>query len=211
MASFRQHSADAETRLKSEWADAVRRDRDHPCIVVWVPMNESDGLGENPATFLETLYRMTKELDPTRPVVSNDGWQHATTDLCTLHDYSSAPELAQRYRALDSTLEPSSRVLPPYLPGYSYRGEPVIVSEFGGVALTGAGGWHYSEAAGPTGLLETYRQMVHGLMEAGPVEGFCYTQLCDVQQEMNGLLTAERLPKIDPDLVRPVTQTAKRR
>jgi beta-galactosidase/beta-glucuronidase len=211
MASFRQHSADAETRLKSEWADAVRRDRDHPCIVVWVPMNESDGLGENPATFLETLYRMTKELDPTRPVVSNDGWQHATTDLCTLHDYASGPELARRYRFLDSTLEPGGRARPPYLPGFSFQGEPVIVSEFGGVALAGAGGHHYSEAAGPIGLLETYREMVRALMDAGPVEGFCYTQLCDVQQEMNGLLTAERLPKIDPDLVRPVTRTAKRR
>ena len=211
MASFRQHSADAEARLISQWAEAVRRDRDHPCIVAWVPMNESDGLSENPAPFLETLYRMTKELDATRPVVSNDGWQHATTDLCTLHDYASAPELARRYRTLESTLEPGGRGLPPYLPDYSYRGEPVIVSEFGGVALTGAKGWHYSEAAGATGLLETYREMVDALMDAGPVEGFCYTQLCDVQQEMNGLLTFERLPKIDPDLVRPVTQTAKRR
>jgi hypothetical protein len=53
--------------------------------------------------------------------------------------------------------------------------------------------------------------MVGALMDAGPVEGFCYTQLCDVEQEMNGLLTSERLPKIDPDLVRPVTRTAKRR
>ena len=211
MASFRQHSDEAETRLKSEWAEAVRRDRDHPCIVAWVPMNESDGLSDNPASFLDALYRLTRELDPTRPVVSNDGWQHATTDLCTLHDYATAPELARRYRTLESTLEPSGRALPPYLPGYSYRGEPVIVSEFGGVALVGAKGWHYSEAPGATGLLETYREMVDALMDAGPVEGFCYTQLCDVEQEMNGLLTSERLPKIDPDLVRPVTQTGKRR
>ncbi len=211
MASFREHSADAEARLITQWEDAVRRDRDHPCIVAWVPMNESDGLSETPASFLDTLYRTTKELDPTRPAVSNDGWQHATTDLCTLHDYASAPELARRYRSRNSTLEPSGRPLPTYLPGYSYRGEPIIVSEFGGVALAGAGGWRYSEAEGATGLLETYRGMVGALMDAGPVEGFCYTQLCDVEQEMNGLLTSERLPKIDPDLVRPVTRTAKRR
>jgi beta-galactosidase/beta-glucuronidase len=211
MASFREDSADARRRLKSEWADVVRRERDHPCVVVWVPMNESDGLGPDPAAFLDELYRLTKELDPSRLVVSNDGWQHATTDLCTLHDYDQAPVLARRYRDIATALDPTVRARPPYLSGYAYRGEPVIVSEIGGVALTGAGGWHYSEAVGPQGLLETYREMIEALMDPGPVEGFCYTQLTDVMQERNGLLTFERKPKIDPELVRLVTQTPKRR
>ena len=195
----------------SEWAEVVRRERDHPCIVAWVPMNESDGLGPNPAPFLNELHTLTKGLDPTRPVVSNDGWQHATTDLCTLHDYAPATELAKRYRDLTSTLDPKARTLPPYLPGFSYHGEPVIVSEFGGVALAGMGGWHYSEAKDAAGLLETYRDMVHALMDPGPVEGFCYTQLTDIEQERNGLLTFDRRPKVDPELIRPITQTAKRR
>jgi beta-galactosidase/beta-glucuronidase len=211
MASFRQHSADSETRFKSEWAEAVGRDRDHPCIVAWVPINESDGLGPNPAGFLDEVYRMTKELDPTRPVVSNDGWEHATTDLCTLHDYATAPDLARRYRDLATTLDPQARPRPPYLPGYSYRGEPVIVSEFGGVGLAGSGGWGYSEANGPAGLTATYRQMVEALMEPGPVEGFCYTQLTDIEHERNGLLTFDRQPKVRPDLIRPITQAEKRR
>jgi beta-galactosidase/beta-glucuronidase len=211
MPSFRQDSAEARSRHMAEWAEAVKLQRDHPCIVAWVPMNESDGLGPDPAPYLDSLYRLTKELDPTRPVVSNDGWQHATTDLCTLHDYATADVLARRYRDLESVLEPSGRPHPPYLPGYRYRGEPVIVSEFGGVALRGAGGWRYSEAADATDLLKTYGEMVGALMEPGPVEGFGYTQLTDVQQEMNGLLTFERRPKIDPDLVWPITQTPKRR
>jgi beta-galactosidase/beta-glucuronidase len=211
MASFRQHSAEAETRLKSEWADAVRRDRDHPCIAVWVPMNESDGLGPSPAAFIDELYRITKALDPTRPVVSNDGWEQATTDLCTLHDYGPASDLARRYRDIAATLDPKARPRPPYLPGYSYGGEPVIVSEFGGVGLAGSGGWRYAEAEGPNALLEIYREMVEALMDPGPVEGFCYTQLTDIEHERNGLLTFDRQPKVSPDLIRPITQTAKRR
>jgi hypothetical protein len=174
-------------------------------------MNESDGLGPHPASFLEELRTLTRELDASRPVVSNDGWEHATTDVCTLHDYDGAGALARRYGDLDSALDPAARARPPYLPGYGYRGEPVIVSEFGGVALAGDGGWHYSEADGPAGLLDAYRDMVEALMSPGPVEGFCYTQLTDVQQERNGLLTFERRPKVDPDLVRPITRTAKRR
>ena len=211
MPSFREDSPEAERRHMSEWAEVVKGLREHPCIITWVPMNESDGLGPNPAPFLDVLYRLTKELDPSRPVVSNDGWQHATTDLCTLHDYDPATVLARRYRDLESTLDPHVRALPPYLPCYSYRGEPVILSEIGGVALKGDGGWSYSAADGPAGLLETYREMVQALMDPGPVEGFCYTQLTDIRQERNGLLTFARLPKVDPSLIRPITQTAKRR
>jgi beta-galactosidase/beta-glucuronidase len=210
MANFHEHSQQAERRLIAEWSEAVLRDRDHPSIVAWVPMNESLGLGPNPpAAFLNHLYELTHALDGTRPVMSNDGWEHATSDLCTLHDYGPADELAQRYRAVESALEPDARPHPPYLPGYKYQGEPVIVSEFGGVALAGSGGFGWSEAAGGEGLLKTYREMVEALMGPGPVEGFCYTQLTDVEQERNGLLTFDRQPKVDADRLRPITQTRK--
>ncbi len=210
MPSFREDSADAERRHLAEWAEAVRLQRNHPSVAVWVPMNESDGLGPHPARFLDELYRLTKDIDPTRPVVSNDGWEHANTDLCTLHDYDPAPVLARRYRDLESTLDPTVRARPAFLPGYSYHGEPVILSEIGGVALKGSGGWNYAEADGAAGLLEAYRQMVEAVMAPGPVEGFCYTQLTDVEQERNGLLTFERVPKIDPAVLRPITRRPKR-
>ena len=209
MPSVRQYSVDGERRFVAEWSDAVRRDRDHPCIVVWAPVNEGDGLGSDPAAFLEEVYRLTHELDPTRPVVSNDGWDHATTDLCTLHDYATADVLRSRYRSVESALDPSFRARPPHLPGYGYGGEPIVLSEFGGVALMGAGGTSYSEAAGAAGLLQVYQEMIEALMDPGPVQGFCYTQLTDVEQERNGLLTFERKPKIDPALLRPITQLPK--
>ena len=215
MPAFHNHSRDAERRLEAEWADAVTRDRGHPCIVAWAPVNESFGMEGMPADakahYLDRLYRLTKELDRGRPVVSNDGWEHAQTDLCTIHDYNPAHVLRRRYRSTKTALDPAAHPHPPYLSGYAYAGEPLVVSEFGGVALAGSPGFGWSEANGADGLLETYREMVAALMEPGPVEGFCYTQLTDVEQEQNGLLTFDRVPKVDPRLIRAATQTAKAR
>ena len=213
MPNFHEYSADAASRLEAEWAEAVIRDRDHPSIVAWVPLNESFGMaGVEPrkqAEIQNRLYQIAHELDGTRPVVSNDGWKHSTSDLCTLHDYDKADILRARYRSLDSTLDPGARPEPPYLPGYAYHGEPVIVSEFGAVALAGSSGFGFLEAAGARGLLDTYRDLVQALMLPGPVEGFCYTQLTDVEQEQDGLMTFEREPKVDTELLREVTRTPK--
>lgn len=213
MPNFHEHSAAAESRMAAEWTEAVLRDRDRPSIVAWVPLNESLGFaGVEPAAqaqFQNRLYRLTHQRDGTRPVVSNDGWKHALTDLCTLHDYAGADVLRGRYRSLEFALDPKARPEPPYLPGFSYRGEPVLVSEFGGVALAGSNGFGWSEAVDSAALLDTYRSMVEALMEPGPVEGFCYTQLTDIEQEQNGLLTFDRRPKVAPALLRKVTETPK--
>jgi beta-galactosidase/beta-glucuronidase len=216
MPNFQEHTAQAEQRLLVELAAAIERDRDHPCVVAWVPMNESWGLPlpsqiAVAANFLEQLHARARELDGTRPVVSNDGWEHARTDLCTLHDYAEAAELRLRYATIAAALEPSGRPRPPYLPGYSHRGEPLLVSEFGGIALKGSGGWGYGETASAQQLVDRYAAQVGALMDAGPVEGFCYTQLTDVEQERNGILTFNRRPKADPAKLRAITQSIKRR
>ena len=215
MPNFHAHTREAEQRLESEWEEAMRRDVGHPSIVTWAPMNESFGLQDmdpaDQAGLLERLYRQTKDRDGTRPVVSNDGWEHTRTDLCTIHDYNPAHALRRRYRALDTALDPAAHPRPIYLPGHEYEGEPLMVSEFGGVALAGGPGFGWLEASGPEGLLSTYRELVEALMDEGPVEGFCYTQLTDVEQEQNGLLTFDRRPKADPALLRAVTTTPKRR
>ena len=215
MPSFQAYSPQAEERLAAEWADVVRRDRDHPSVVAWVPANESFGLQEIEASvrsrFLVRLYQLTRELDVTRPVVSNDGWEHSLTDLCTLHDYSRPAEVARRYRSLEGALDGTVSGHAPYNPGFEFRGEPLLVTEFGGLQLAGSGGWGYGQVAGGGQLLRAYRGLVEGLMARGPVEGFCYTQLTDVEQERNGLLTFGRVPKVDPWLVRPITETPKER
>jgi hypothetical protein len=215
MPSFHEYTPDADRRLCTEWTELVLRDRDHPCVVSWVPENESFGLdGVEPAVrseFTSRLRRMTHALDSSRAVVSNDGWEHSVSDLCTVHDYSPPADLARRYRSLESALDGSAAGHAIYDPGFGHRGEPVIVSEFGGLRVTGSGGWGWLEVADAGEFVRAYGKLVDALMQPGPVEGFCYTQLTDVQQEQNGLLTAGRRPKVEPALLRHLTQTPKRR
>jgi len=215
MPNFHAHTARAEQRLLDEFAAALERDRNHPCVVVWAPMNETFGF-QRPvqedvlSSLLVRLYRCARQLDETRPVVSNDGWEHAVTDLCTLHDYGPAAELRRRYRSLSAALEPAGRPHAPYLPGFAHRGEPVLVTEFGGISLAGESGG-YSGARDGRQLVRRFRDMVDALVADGPVEGFCYTQLADIEQERNGLLTFDRQPKFDPAILRPITQIPKQR
>jgi len=91
--------------LLAEWERAVRRDYNHPCVITWVPINESwgvPGLRTDHAgqyAFVERLVAVTRRLDPTRPVVDNDGWEHTdVTDICAIHDYTpSGKALVERY------------------------------------------------------------------------------------------------------------------
>jgi len=215
MPSFHEHTPMAEHRLVTEWSQLVHRDRHHPCVVAWVVANESFGLDGNPperrSRVTEQMYRLTRAMDSSRPVVSNDGWEHSRSDLCTIHDYSPPADLARRYRTLESALDGSAAGHPIYDPGHGHHGEPVIVSEFGGLRQAGSGGWGWLEVADEAELVSSYRGLVQALMDPGPVEGFCYTQLTDVEQEQNGLLTAGREPKLEPELLRPITQTPKQR
>ena len=128
-----------------EWSEAIERDYSHPCIVVWVPFNESWGVPDLPAApeqrhAVQALYHLTKTLDPTRPVIGNDGWESAATDIIGIHDYDADPE-----HICASATEPRSsvsnysknavraaRILT--LDGYPHRGQPIMLTEFGGIA-----------------------------------------------------------------------------
>jgi beta-galactosidase/beta-glucuronidase len=215
MANAYQYSTGYVRRMTAEWQEAVMRDYNHPCIVAWVPMNESWGVPDlasdrSQTEHLLALYHLTRSLDPTRPVVSNDGWEHAITDLCTIHDYRDAEALARSYTTPESAVaaEPANR--PVYVPGYAYRGEPILITEFGGIAfsaeVSGAEGWGYSIVADADEFLERYESIVEALLRSSSVQGFCYTQLTDVEQEINGLLTYDRNPKVDPARVREINE-----
>ncbi len=211
MANAYAYSPGYVRRITAEWQEVVERDRNHPCIVAWVPMNESWGVPNLTADtrqreHLLTMYHLTRSLDTSRPVVSNDGWEHALTDLCTIHDYRNAATLSRVYATPEAAIADPERHSV-YVPGYSYRGEPILVTEFGGITLgdATAESWGYRTAADAEGLLERYEELVSALVESACVQGFCYTQLTDVEQETNGLLTFDREPKADLGRIRGIT------
>ncbi len=199
--------------LTREWTDLVVRDRSHPCIVAWVPLNESWGIqhlahDDRQRAFSVAMAQLTRALDDSRPVISNDGWEHTDSDIWTIHDYDGDPEsLARRYgdsgavRAQFSEFGPAGRRL---TVGDTDRGQPIVLSEFGGVSLhadSATGGWGYSDASDPA----DFEARVVALIEAAeraPLAGFCYTQLTDTGQETNGLLDAQRRPKVNPARIR---------
>jgi len=216
MANAYQYSPDYVRRITSEWQEAIRRDYNHPCVVVWVPMNESWGVRElatdpRQVGHLLGMYHLTRSLDGSRPVVSNDGWEHALTDLCTIHDYRNAAVLGRRYETPESSLAEPERH-PVYAPGHGYRGEPILITEFGGIAFATAdpGSWGYRTVSDAEGLLERYETLVSALLGSEVVQGFCYTQLTDVEQEINGLLTYDRRPKADLSRIREITTASAR-
>jgi beta-galactosidase/beta-glucuronidase len=211
MANAYQYSPDYVRRMTTEWQEVLARDYNHPCIVAWVPMNESWGvpdLAREPGQteHLLALYHLTRSFDGTRPVVSNDGWEHALTDLCTIHDYRDADTLRESYGTPESAVNAKPARRPVYVAGYGYRNEPIMITEFGGIAFSGdEAGWGYSTVTDAAEFLERYESLIEALLQSEAVQGFCYTQLTDVEQEVNGLLTYERKPKAPPEKIRRIT------
>ena len=207
-------------RVTREWTAAIERDGSHPCVIAWVPINESWGvpnLPENPAErhYVQALYHLTRTLDPTRPVIGNDGWESVATDIIGIHDYDTEPErLARRYHADDalprlfSRERPGGRLL--VLEGQRHSDLPIILSECGGIALsTRPGDWGYARATTADELNEMYARLMKSLDSIGLLSGFCYTQFADTYQETNGLLDAARHPKIPLDRIAAATRGAR--
>jgi hypothetical protein len=169
---------------------------------------------------VEALYHLTKTLDPTRPVVGNDGWESSATDIIGIHDYdANVDHLRQRYgpeipvQQLFDRRRPAGRILT--LDGYPHRGQPIVLTEFGGIAYDKhrAPGvqtaWGYSVVQDAAELLRRYREMLEVVARTALFSGFCYTQFTDTFQEANGLLCADRTPKIPLDAIRDATQISR--
>jgi len=214
MANAYAYSKPYVKRITSEWQEVIERDYNHPCIVAWVPLNESWGVPNILIDKLQqehalTMYHLTKSLDPTRPVISNDGWEHVKSDICTIHDYEPSRDvLADRYSTSEKAVsaQPARRWI--YVPGYPYQGEPIHVSEFGGISYRKSdwAGWGYSSATNENDFMERLAAVIHPLIQSPIVQGYCYTQLTDVEQEINGLLTYDRKPKLPIEWIKAINE-----
>lgn len=198
---------EAATLFTREWQDCIRRDYNHPSIVTWTPANET-WPGERPeqwaryATFMESLYDLTKQLDPIRPCNDTSGYHHVKTDLWTVHTYRNNPE--------DLRKDLSGRDDFPVhfannLEKKAYKGQPYICDEFGGFKYLPEGiakenkygSWGYSTVSSEEDYLALLEKEIDVLLTLEGLSGYCYTQLTDIEQEQNGVLTYDRIPKVD--------------
>lgn len=202
------------SQITEEWLTIVRQNYNHPSLVTWVIFNESWGVrnivSQRTQSNLATgLYYLTKSIDPMRPVISNDGWEHAMSDILTLHDYEQdGGKLHARYNSMLKITEGSSENDQPlpFADGYAYRGQPIMISEFGGTAYVcdEKRGWGYGNGVKSDGeFLARFGALVSAI-DSLNISGFCYTQITDVEQEVNGLLYEDRTPKV------PIEEIAKR-
>lgn len=207
-------SSTALRRTAVEMMSLVERDINHPSLIGWVPFNESWGLPQlqvdgQQQHAVKAAFHLLKSLDPSRLAIGNDGWHWLAGDIVGIHDYTQDPAtLARRYgtrrHVLDSlpVEQPAGR---PLILGSleDAIAAPVLLTEFGGIsAHSDPTAWSaYGEVTEATRLATSVGRLVAALGSGDGIAGFCYTQLTDTEQEKNGLLTAERLPKCRlPDL-----------
>lgn len=202
-----------ETMVKAnmtEWMEVVERDYNHPCIIAWTLMNESWGIPDILTDYRQqqhtlALYHMVKSLDSTRLVISNDGWEHTMSDITTIHDYVEDGEVfAERYKDINEVMNGApNKHKHIFANGYGYEGQPVLLSEYGGIAFEKDEGWGYgNKVKDEESFLERFEKITRAIARPGYFVGYCYTQLTDVQQEENGLLTFDRKPKIAPEKIK---------
>ena len=217
MANAYEFTETAISRFTSEWMEVVRRQYSHPSIITWVPFNESWGVPDLPGDpaqrdFVRGIYHLTKSIDPTRPVIGNDGWENVCGDILGIHDYAlDGNALRERYGTAD-TVAAALRGRPQHqrvmLEDAPQGGRPIILSEFGGISYEPEPGkpWFgYGSVRSDAELLKKYEELVSAVLDSPSLAGFCYTQLTDTEQETNGLLRADRSPKLDPAAVHAIT------
>lgn len=188
-----------------QWREVIERDFNHPAIIGWCPFNETwDYQGKRQwDELISAVYYMTKALDSTRPCIDTSGNYHVVTDIFDVHDYDQNPEtFAKRFeRISEGILENHCN------DRQKYNKEPVFVSEYGGIsrAADKDKGWGYGNAPeDDKAFLKRYSGLTTALLDNPYIFAFCYTQLYDIEQEVNGLYTYNREPKFDMELIKEI-------
>lgn len=215
-------------RELSLWKEIIERDFNHPCIVCWVPLNESWGVpgihgNRQQQHYSQMLYHYLHSVDSTRLVISNDGWEMTETDICAIHNYEHGEENgskeARKFQEMFASREKLIRhpcgVWDVYAKGFRDKGAPVVLSEFGGIGFdinhNEKKAWGYTNAVSEEQFVEDYQRVLDVVLDSPVLAGFCYTQLTDVEQEVNGLMTYDRKWKCDPERIFAINTQYRRR
>ena len=221
------HPLSTETYL-NQWSEAVERDFNHPAIIGWCPFNETWGYREEREknALLTSLYKLTKRLDPTRPCIDSSGNYRVLSEVYDIHDYDQDTQSFQaRWDGLTDRIRETGGVIPAEDPFFNsapegpsgrapffnqpYDNQPIFISEYGGIRWPDdtVEGWGYGNApATPEEFFARYKGLTEALLNNPEIFGFCYTQLYDVEQEVNGLYTYGRAQKFDISLIQKINQ-----
>lgn len=191
--------------------DLVQSVYNSPSVIAYVPFNESWGIKEirhdkKQQSLAKAAYCLIKSLDDTRLVVTNDGWENLEmSDIIGIHDYSKyGDEFKEKFGETSESLVPAGRRL--LVQGDKLAGQPIMLSEFGGVSLATDSGWGYNGAENnEEAFMERLERLFENLASCDFC-GWCYTQLTDVEQETNGLLNAAHHPKFDLERIRGIVE-----
>ena len=197
-----------------EWREVVMRDLNHPSIVAWTPFNETAGAARSRFEIhrraVKETVDLTRALDKTRPINDASGYVHVETDIFTVHDYDQNP---QTFRERYASVAPGGQNVSIRFPDISvpYEGQPYVVDEYGGTFWTkehaarkpagkNRNQWGYGKSAEQ--VEELIGKLTLILTNHPNIAGYCYTQLTDIEQEVNGIYTYDRELKFDAELLK---------
>lgn len=206
-------SADSMKNLTRDFIEFMDRDHNHPCIVTWVPLNESWGVrkilnDERQVRFGEAMYHLAKGYDGSRLVSTNDGWEAVKSDIIGIHDYHTEGSYFRQTYSEEELAHPErihSVGRRMFSEKYRYEGDDTVfmVTEYGGIAMETSVdevNWGYGKAeAGKEALINRYADVTNAIMDNKKIWGYCYTQLTDVYQEVNGIMDMNHVPKLEPE------------
>lgn len=214
-----QYSENSKKEIQRDLQIIIDQNYNSPSILTYVIFNESWGIPEisinkEVQEYVKDLTIWVKQYDSTRLVVSNDGWNNIeTTDIVSLHDYEQdAERLYDEYK--DKNYVINGKIInkygPAFVKNHVYKNQPIIISEFGGVALQCQDGWGYGDKASDLEILKLRMQkLFDSVYHLDYLSGFCYCQLSDVEQEINGLVTSDRKNKLSIEVINDIVKGVK--
>lgn len=184
-ALFARGDKEARAEFRAELAEMVRHLYNCPCVAMWVIFNE--GWGQFDAA---DMLELVRSIDKTRPIDHASGW----------HDQGVGQVKSEHVYFRRYSFKPDK------------KGRAVLLSEFGGYGhrvlghCFGNKDFGYKKFEMPAQLEIAIEELYQGQIGPARLQGLSaavYTQLADVEDELNGLLTYDRkVAKIAPEVVR---------